>query len=148
MFQSNVEETGITSNLLLTGRISVLRRGVKTGNLSTGKIKCKLSGQYKCCSCHYLIAHKSHTGLHSHGVKTEKQLHVIRSSDVYLNATITCEAWGSDGPPSRYRTPLGLSSPLSLPPFICVCRLYEEHISVCFWFAKGNKEKRDRCRCI
>ena len=153
MFQPNVEETGTTSNLLLTGRISVLRRGVETGNLSTGKIKCKLSGQCNCCSCHYLIAHKSHTGLHSHGVKTEKQLHAIRSSDVYLNATITCEAWGSDGPPSRYRTPLGLLSPLPLPPS-CVFVDFTRSTSVCAsGLRKGIKKKEtdvgvfNTCRC-
>ena len=93
MFQPNVEEIGITSNLLLTGRRSVLRRGVKPGNLSAGNIKCKLN--CNCCSYHYhyLIAHKSHTDLHSLG-GIEKQLQARRSSDVNLNATITCEAWG------------------------------------------------------
>ena len=126
MFQPNVEEIGITSNLLWTGRRSVLRRGVKTGNLSAGKIKCKLN--CNCCSYHYhyLIAHKSHTDLHSLG-GIEKQLQARRSSDVNLNATITCEAWGWST--FKVQDPV-LVSPPPPPSFIRVCPLYEEHISV------------------
>ena len=86
MFQPNVEEIGITSNLLLTDGRFVLRRGVKTGNLGTSTIKCKLNGQCNCWSYHYFISHKSHVGLHSQAV-TEKQLQaIIRSSDLNIKA--------------------------------------------------------------
>ena len=84
MFQPNVEETGITSNLLFTDGRSVLRRGVKTWNLGASAIKCKLNGQCNCWFYHYFIAHKSYIGVHSQAV-TEKQLQaIIRSSDLNL----------------------------------------------------------------
>ena len=85
MFQPNVEETEIKSNLLLTGRSFVLRRSVKTGKLSTGEMKCKLNEQCNCCSYDYFIAHKSHTGLNSQAGR-EKQHQAIRSSDPKLKA--------------------------------------------------------------